>query len=144
MNRADIQLKAYAILRRGNEILVNEVREHDGRLIGYRVPGGNIEFGETSLTTVQREIQEEIGAKIINLRLLPIIERFFDYMGTSRHEIVFPYLAEFKDPAFYQAETIEAYEDNGKAFTLFWLNPESCPQGISVFPNEIVAMLGQP
>lgn len=54
MNRSDIRVKAYAVFQRGKEILVHEVRELDGSLIGYRVPGGHVEFGEKSLDTLKR------------------------------------------------------------------------------------------
>jgi len=54
MNRSDIRVKAYAVFRRGRDILVHEIREKDGSLRGYRSPGGHVEFGETSLEAVHR------------------------------------------------------------------------------------------
>lgn len=141
MNRSDIRIKAYAVIRRGDEILVHETREGDGTLIGYRVPGGHVEFGEMSVDAVQREMLEECSAKITPLVPLPSIERTFTYNGQPYHEVIFCYLAEFEDKEFYKKDRIQAHEDNGQPFDLFWLDPHSCQPGLELFPTGLQELL---
>ena len=141
MNRSDIRVKAYAVFRRGREILVNEVRESDGTLSGFRIPGGHVEFGERAFDAVQRELMEEFGAEAENYQFLPMMENLYVYNGKPGHEVVFSYTADFKDKSFYERETIEAFEDNGQAFTLFWLDPANCPAGTEIFPAGIAGIL---
>jgi len=138
MNRSDITVKAYAVFRRGREILVNEVRESDGTLIGFRIPGGHVEFGEKAFDAVQREIMEEMGIEAENYQPLPMLENIFVYNGKPGHEVVFTWLAEFKDKTLYERDEIMAFEHtNNTHFRLFWQDPEKCPEGTRIFPTGI-------
>jgi len=141
MDRSKIRVKAYAVFRRGNEILVNEVREKDGTLKGFRIPGGHVEFGEKAFEAVQREIMEEMGVEAENYQPLPVIENVYTYNGEPGHEVIFSYTAEFKDKSLYQKESFEVFEDNGHPFTLFWLDPVKCPEGTEVFPSGLMDVL---
>ncbi|MDB5477583.1 MAG: mutT/nudix family protein [Alphaproteobacteria bacterium] len=142
MNRSDIKIKAYAVFRRGSQILVNEVRETEGTLIGFRVPGGHVEFGEKAFDAVQREIMEELSVEAENYKLLPVMENTFHYAGEEHHEIIFAYTTNFKNKSLYEQETIQAFEHtNNKSFTLFWLDPEKCPPGTRIFPTGLVELL---
>lgn len=141
MNRSDIRVKAYAVFERGRDILVNEVREADGTLIGFRIPGGHVEFGEKAFNTVQRELIEEFGAEAENFQPLPMMESVYVYRGKPGHEVIFLWKAEFKDKSFYERETIQAHEDNGTPFTLFWLDRDKCPEGTEIFPTGVVDLL---
>ena len=97
MNRSDIKAKAYAVFENDGRILVNEVREKDGSLIGFRIPGGHIEFGEKSFDAIQREIQEELNVPIKNVRFFNTLENTFIYHGKAGHEVIFLYMIEFED-----------------------------------------------
>jgi ADP-ribose pyrophosphatase YjhB (NUDIX family) len=141
MNRSDIKVKAYAVLRRGHEILVNEVRESDGTLKGFRVPGGHVEFSEKSIDTVKREIKEELNADITDVTLLTTMENTFVYNGKAGHEVIFVYTANFEDASFYKRDKIEAFEDNGQPFTLFWQNPDNLPPQTGIFPSGLKELL---
>lgn len=59
--------------RGGREVLLSLRRAPGvGGLDGkWELPGGKIEFGETPEEAVVREIQEEVGIRVIPLRLLP-------------------------------------------------------------------------
>ena len=43
-----------ALIQRGSEILVMTVRDDQGKLKGYRPPGGGIDYGETAVDAVKR------------------------------------------------------------------------------------------
>jgi ADP-ribose pyrophosphatase YjhB (NUDIX family) len=101
------------IIRRGDEILVMEARDETRDLTFYRPLGGGIEFGERSGDAVRRELQEEIGAELDELRLLTVLENLFEFEGKAWHEIVFVYEAIFTDPDLYDRETFVVTEETG-------------------------------
>lgn len=135
--RADIRVKAMGVFRRGGQILVNEVHEPDGTLIGFRIPGGHVEFGERSQETLCREMREEAGAEIGNLRLLASIENIFTYGGQAGHEVIAVYTADFADTHFYEQDVIDAREDDGWHFKLVWRDPDDLPDGLPLYPEGL-------
>ncbi|MDP2205623.1 MAG: NUDIX domain-containing protein [Alphaproteobacteria bacterium] len=135
--RADIRVKAMGVFRRGDQILVNEVREPDGTLIGFRIPGGHVEFGEKSSETLVREMREEIGAEIENLHTLATIENVFTYAGQAGHEVIVVYAADFADAGFDEQDVISAQEDDGTAFNLVWHDPDDLPDGLPLYPSGL-------
>lgn len=76
---------------------------HDGHILIHRViaddfwalPGGRVEFFETSVETVVREIAEELGLQSTIERHLWHIENFFEYKSTKYHEIANFFLVKF-------------------------------------------------
>ena len=101
------------VLRREDEILVFEARDETRGLTYYRPLGGGIEFGERSDDALRRELQEEIGAELDDLRLLTVLENLFELEGKASHEIVFVFEATLADPSFYDRETFIVTEETG-------------------------------
>lgn len=101
------------VVRRDDEILVMEARDGSRDLTFYRPLGGGIEFGERSHDAVRRELHEEIGAELDELRLLTVIENLFEFEGEAWHEIVFVYEANLADPDLYDRETFVVTEETG-------------------------------
>lgn len=135
--RAAIRVKAMAVIRRGGQILVNEVREPDGTLIGFRIPGGHVEFGEKTAETLVREMREETGAGVENLRALATIENIFTYGGQAAHEVIAVYAADFTEAHLYEQDVIAAQEDDGTVFTLVWRDPDDLPDGLPLYPEGL-------
>ncbi len=136
MTRSDIRVKAYAVFRRGTEILVHKIHEKDGSLKGYRVPGGHVEFGEKSLDAIHREIREELNAAITDVSLLMVTENIFVFHDLPGHEITFVYNANFADPSFYKMDDIIG-DEVGQKFTLYWIDPDKLPSGVLLFPSGL-------
>jgi ADP-ribose pyrophosphatase YjhB (NUDIX family) len=66
-----------------------------------------VERAETSVRAVVREIREETGEEVIDLRLLGVLENIFEYQGQPGHEIVFVYDGRFADASVYgRAEVV--------------------------------------
>lgn len=68
----------YAILRKGNQILLSrrfQTGYEDGK---YSFPAGHVEFGETFTDCCVRELEEEIGVEIKkeDLKLCHIMQRY--------------------------------------------------------------------
>ena len=143
MSRALIKPKALAVFRRGNEILVNEVRESDGRLDGFRIPGGHVEFAEYSKDTITREIREELNAEIADVQLLGVVENIFTYLGQACHEVIFVYSARFVDEALYTQDRLQAVEDNGTVFDLVWHDPQHLPEGAALYPDGLLDLISK-
>jgi ADP-ribose pyrophosphatase YjhB (NUDIX family) len=110
---------ALCVFKQGDRLLLEENHDPVKNETYYRPLGGGIEFGEPSQAAAIREIQEELGAEITNLRLLGIIENIFTYKGQPGHEIVVNYIADLVDPSFYNMPIIEA-NDNGVPFRAVW------------------------
>jgi ADP-ribose pyrophosphatase YjhB (NUDIX family) len=83
---------AFVFLRADDRVLLSEMHDAvDG--VFYRPPGGGIEFRETSEMAARRELQEELGIAVDELRLLGTQEEIFTHGGEPYHEIVFVYEA---------------------------------------------------
>lgn len=100
----------------------------------YRLPGGGIEFGETSKMTLEREYMEEFGVDIKIVNLLDVAENIFEYEGKSGHEIIFIYEAEFADSGLYQPDGLKCVEENSAFSKAEWV--EIIPE-IKIYPEAI-------
>ncbi len=107
-----VRALAVAVLRKGKKVLVSPGYDKVKDEHFYRLIGGGVEFGETSLEALKRELQEELAAEIINYKLLNIIENIFTYNGEQGHEIGFIYEAEFKDRSLYKKEKFQILDSH--------------------------------
>jgi len=111
---------AICIFSHGDRILVGEGYDSVKKQTFYRPLGGAIEFGELSRDAIVREIREEIGADIANLRYLTTIETVFTCDGQPGHEVVMVYEAAFADPSIYERPALNGVEDGGLHFQAVW------------------------
>ena len=61
----------------------------------WTLPGGRAEMGEAAEQTIRREIQEELATGVEVVRLLWLVENFFDHDGLSYHELALYFLIRF-------------------------------------------------
>jgi ADP-ribose pyrophosphatase YjhB (NUDIX family) len=80
---------AIAVIRRGGELLVFEAYDSHKREVYHRPLGGEIDFGEPAADAVRRELREELGSDLLDVRRLGVVETIFTYEGEPWHEIVF-------------------------------------------------------
>lgn len=85
----------------------------------YTFPGGHVEYGETFEKACHREVWEETGLRIKNLRLVETVEHVFKEEG--RHYVTFFYAAGLDCPA----SLLETRE------------PEKCAGWIWAHPSEL-------
>lgn len=131
-----IKAKALCIFKQQNRVLLSENYDPAKVEHYFRPIGGSIEFGETSLQAIQREIKEELGAEIENIKLLQVFENLFTFNAQQGHEIVFLYQADFVDQSLYQRNIIEAYESDGQALHVQWYQAEEWHQ-YPVYPHGV-------
>ncbi len=111
-----------------------------GRLY-YRPLGGEIEFGEHGDETAIREIREEIGAELCDVRYLGLLENIYRVGNRSAHQIVLVYDGRFSDSSIYEKGALEGNE-LGKPFKVVWKQlDEFGPEKATVFPDGLLELL---
>ena len=76
----------------------------------YRLPGGEIEFGEKAAEALQREIKEEIGVEISVDKKLGVYENIFTFDNQKGHEIMILFEATLP-PEYMQKDKIPMLEE---------------------------------
>ncbi len=97
---ANIAVGVGAVVFRGDDVLI--IRRGKPPFAGqWSIPGGGVEYGEALQDALRREVREETGVEIENLRLLDVFEappgaaeRDF-----QRHTIMIDYVAEWRSGA---------------------------------------------
>lgn len=145
MDRERIRPIVLCLFRKGERILVSDAFDSAKGEYFCRPLGGGIEFGEHSRDAMLREIREETGAEVLNLRLLGVIENLFTYEGEPGHELVFVYDAEFADKSLYERGEVQGYESGiDKHFVASWRTPEENERrGVRLVPEPLAAMLAE-
>ena len=110
----------------------------------YRPLGGGIEFGEYGAQAIVREMREEIGAEITNVRYLGLSENIFTHIGERGHEIVLLFEAEFVDRSFYERDDLIVTEAPPTTFRALWKPLADFADGrMPLYPYGLVRILTQ-
>ena len=76
----------------------------------FRPLGGAVEFGESAVDALRREIREELGLEIESPVQLGVLENRFEYRGQPGHEVVFVFNASFVDLRVYTERKLSICE----------------------------------
>ena len=124
VDRSVIRPIAICVFRQGAQILVGEGYDPIKGTRYHRPVGGSLQFGETSREAVVRELDEELGFELSDLRLLGVLENIFTCEGRDAHEIVFVYEARFADESLYERPLLRGYEECAGAYAAVWRDPD--------------------
>ena len=86
------------------------------------LPGGGVKIGEQSLETVRREIMEELGLEVKNLKIKGTLENFFNYKDKKVHGLEIIYEGEFVSNQPYQEEILDGIEERDKKLQFKWVD----------------------
>ncbi|MEI7741738.1 MAG: NUDIX domain-containing protein [bacterium] len=106
-----IKIKAMCMFRKGDLVLVSRGFDKVTNEHFYRALGGSVNFFETGLEGVRREIDEELHSGIENLRFLRVVENLFEYEGRRGHEVTFLYAGDLAKKELYEEKLITIVED---------------------------------
>jgi ADP-ribose pyrophosphatase YjhB (NUDIX family) len=107
----------------------------------YRPLGGGIDFHERAEDAARREIREELGAEITDVRFIAAVENIFIYLGKPGHELVWLYEARFADPSYYAANVVMA-DESGASFEVHWVNPSIFERNEApLYPDGLLQLL---
>ena len=137
------QLRALAIciFSHNGKILVGEGADRVKNEIFYRPLGGSIEFGEYSQDTIHRELMEELGTAVKDLRYLGTLENIFTWEGKQGHEIVLVYDGKFIDESLYAERVLEG-DELGWPFKAYWKSLDEFGEGKPpLYPSGLLEML---
>ena len=104
----------------------------DKRTGEYALPGGHVQFGETSEEALIREFKEEAGADIVCKRLVWTEECFWEWNGTKSHTIAFYHLIDFAD-GYLPNDGFLANKDNENA-ALGWIPLDKLDE-LTIYPE---------
>jgi len=144
MKKKRIRPLAICVFRHDDRILVAEGYDSVKDEYFYRPLGGGIEFGETSIETVCRELMEEIHVEVDmeSLKYLGTVENIFHFNGTASHEIVLIYDGMLKEAGLYEQAVIAGKEVNGEDFRAVWRDLDEFRDGKSIlYPTGLIEML---
>ncbi len=139
-----IRVLAIAVFRHAGRILVSKGVDPKTGERFYRPLGGAVEFGERSDQALVREIREEIGQEIADIRLLGILENLFTYDGQLGHEIVFVFDARFVNSGIYERKVIRGHDEMGDVavdFEAVWVGQGGAADGAPVYPDGLIGLL---
>jgi len=139
MFKNKIRPTALLVAVKNNKILVIAGHDYHKNENFYRLIGGGIEFGETGVEAIKREVREEINAEIKNVNYLGIIENIFNYEGESWHEIILVYKAEFKNKNIYKKSEIKIL-DSRHPQKAYWLDKNIVFKA-KFYPAELKKMI---
>ena len=133
-------LRAAAVLCRDGAVLLHRRMGEDL----WALPGGRVEWGETAEQAVVRELREELSVAVRPLRLLWVVENFFQHDGLSRQEVGFYWLAEPSGPCLL-TETPGPYagSEPGRALEFAWW-PQAQLPGLDLRPAFLAEALRHP
>ncbi len=136
-----IRVIALCVFQRDGRVLVFEGYDSVKGTYFYRPLGGGVEAGETSHAAGAREIKEELGLHVVDLKFLGVLENIFTLDGAPKHEIVFVYDGRFADETVYAREALHGQEANGAPLRASWRALDSFDEQHRLVPEGLRELL---
>lgn len=128
-----IEVICRVIIKDGDNILLCRNKERGN----YYLPGGHVEFGDTMVKTVYKELNEELGLnenQILDLTYVDVLENLFGKDEITNHEVVFVFKASLaKDVSVTSIEPHIDFE---------WKNVNEL-ENINFMPVEMIPIISK-
>jgi ADP-ribose pyrophosphatase YjhB (NUDIX family) len=98
------------------------------------LPDGRVEFGETSMDALKREMREELCQDIAVEQLLWIMESFLNDSAQSRHSIGFYYAMTFAETSDWVQRLATFQIQDGASHLSFAWHPLNQLAALTIFP----------
>ncbi len=136
-----IRPTSLVVLRRAKEILVIRSTGPGGEPF-LRLPGGGIEPGERAVQAAVREVREEVGATLLNARLLGVVENLFRTGNREPvHELCFVMSGDLAESGVQRTGWSGLVLDTGQPLT--WLPETDLRDGSTPFyPTAVLDLVG--
>jgi 8-oxo-dGTP diphosphatase len=120
------------VMRRGRVLLGRRRGSHGEGY--YAAPGGHIEFGESFEQAARREVSEETGLEIAELRLLSVGNYVFKRDDGERHYIDVDFVCEAPagEPQLTEPEKCDGWE---------WYDLDDLPQPLFIVTQRMIESL---
>src|SRR5262245_17964427 len=117
------------VIRRGRVLLGRRSGSHGAGY--YAAPGGHIEFGESFEEAAKREVLEETGLEITDLKLLSVGNYIFARDEGERHYIDIDFVCEAPEgqPKLMEPEKCEGWD---------WYDLENLPQPVFIVTERMI------
>jgi ADP-ribose pyrophosphatase YjhB (NUDIX family) len=113
---------ALCVFRFKGKILVSKGYDSIKNQSFYRPLGGKINFSETSIKTIEREMIEELNLLVDNLKYLGTLENIFTFNGIKGHEIALIYDGEFLQKTVYKKKRLMRYDKRESKSYAQWIS----------------------
>ena len=136
IDRSRIRVKAMLIAPNadgsGHLVSVNGPTAENPR--GYhRLVGGSVELGETHRAAIIREVDEELGVRILDLAHLGVVENIFHLDGELGHEIVALYTGRLDPEPPAEGGTLT--ESDGSVVPVAWRPFADADLTVPLYPS---------
>jgi 8-oxo-dGTP pyrophosphatase MutT (NUDIX family) len=136
-----IRVLALGVIRDRDRIFLSEGYDPIKKEYFYRALGGGVNFGETSLSALHREFQEELQTDLMNIYYLGCLESLFVFNGKPKHEILQLYQCNLANAKFYQLDEV-MFQEGKREKKALWLNRDRCLSGeLNVVPKSFLKYL---
>ncbi|MFE6733619.1 NUDIX domain-containing protein [Microbacterium sp. NPDC057650] len=135
IDRSCIRVKAMLVAPNadGTRHLVSVNGATDENAQGFhRLIGGSVELGETHREAVIREVHEELGASILDLTFLGMVENIFRFNGELGHEIVALYRGTLEPAPGPEGGTLT--ESDGSVAPVVWRPLDDAELAVPLYP----------
>ncbi|MCP5455387.1 MAG: NUDIX domain-containing protein [Thermotogae bacterium] len=121
-NSTYFNCRAVGIILKNNKVLVHrEINEKNF----WTLPGGRVEFLESSEDALKREMAEELSEQVIGSELIFIEENFFERRNNKFYQLGIYYKTEFdKESSIYNLDSFTIKDDTQREIFFKWIDIE--------------------
>src|SRR3989344_3436564 len=129
-----IVTKAMLILRNKDKLLFSRWYDTVKKQAFLRPLGGHVEFGERGEETIHREMQEELGCGVSDVKFISVIENLFTYNGKEGHEIILVFEGKLENKSFYEKDSFSFMEGERETKAGWFSITDVKKEGLAVYP----------